>query len=279
MHLIADSGSTKTKWMLLQNKNVMEDQTTGGLNPYFVDARTICSTIESSGLKPYLDQVTKLDFYGAGCAAVSMRNNMNDWLQDCFPKASINVNTDLLGCARALFNKQEGVAVILGTGMNSGYYDGEHIEQMVPSLGYILGDEGSGAYLGKGFVSLLLRNNLPEAVSATFYMETGTTRDEIIKNTYSGEFPNRYLASFTHFLSRQKEVPEIGSLIRSAFRILTENYIMPNRKDKNSKVGFIGSVAFHFRDELIEVLRQYSITDCIIEQSPINGLLKYHDCI
>lgn len=272
MILIADSGSTKTDWCV-DNGAVIH---TMGINPFHQSAESI-RQILCNELLPQLPEKILLDeihFYGAGCTP-EKSVIVKEALEVLFPQASIHVKSDLLGAAHALCGKTKGIACILGTGSNSCYYDGEQIVQNVSPLGYILGDEGSGAVLGKRLVGDCLKNQLPQDICNAFLETFGLTPSTIIEKVYRQPQANRFLASLTPFLSAHREVPQIHKLLVSSFTDFFHRNVM-QYPYQDTPVHFVGSIAWHFKEEVKEAAQLLGIHTGKFIQSPIGELLKYH---
>jgi len=200
MILIADSGATKTDWRLISGKKEICNVKTIGFNPYFIDTEDIINVLKDN-LIPNLSEhiVQKIFFYGAGCSTPLKNDIIVKALQNLFKSAEINVEHDILGAARGLFGNSEGIACILGTGSNSCYYNGKTISESLPSFGFIYGDEGSGAQLGKYLVEAYMKHKLPEDLHTKFMEKYKFSLEDILTNTYKNPSPNRFLASFTTF--------------------------------------------------------------------------------
>ena len=272
--LIADSGSTKTDWCLASAKGIDCRFETLGMNPFHQTDESLCQTV-SDGVLPKLGTPPdSLAFYGSGCTP-AQTGRMTSLLKRFFPTATVEVQSDLLGAARALCGHEPGVACILGTGSNSGLYDGRTIVQNTPALGYILGDEGGGAALGRDFVADLYKGILPASLKEAFENETGQTQSLVIENVYRRPMANRYLASFTRFIGAHREVPGVREFLVARFRrFFSRNVRAYGRHDL--PVHFIGSIAAVFCDELAEAARQEGFTMGTVSRSPMDGLLKYH---
>lgn len=276
MKLIADSGSTKTHWCLVDEGKVVSEIFTDGINPFYQTALEIISLLENQ-LLPKLDKelVTDIYFYGAGCSFPEKKLLVSQALVRYFGNAMIEVQSDLLGAARGLFQRDAGVACIMGTGSNSCFYDGNEITQNVSPLGFILGDEGSGAVLGKLFVADCLKNQLPEWIRDKFLDEYELTPAIILDRVYKQPFPNRFLAKFTPFILEHIEEPAIFNLVFDSFdAFLVRNVLQYPLEDM--KVGFVGSIAHYFRDTLEIVASERSVEVSEVVQSPMEGLVKYH---
>lgn len=277
--LIADSGSTKTAWCRASLDGTREVLHTRGINPAVQDEETVVAILREE-LMPWLSdgqgegKPQAVHFYGAGCIP-TVCGQMARLLGDLIPADHIEVESDLLGAARALCGREAGIACIMGTGSNSGFYDGRTITSHVPPLGYILGDEGSGATLGKRFVGDLLKGLLPGEVRTAFASRYGLTESDIIRKVYREPGANRFLASLTVFIHEHRTHPCVRSLITSCFEdFFRRNVDAYGRKDL--LVGFTGSIASHFREELSEAARTCSYRIGQIIQSPIGKIADFH---
>ena len=275
MKLIADSGATKTDWCYgsADQHQIIQTQ---GINPFHQSAETI-SLILSEELIPQLacrTLITHIFFYGAGCTSEKAKI-VRTALQTFFPQATICVESDLLGAARSLCGREQGIACILGTGSNSCEYDGEKITSNISPLGYILGDEGSGAVLGKRLVGDCLKHQLPEHICQAFLEETKFTPAEIIDKVYRQPQANRFLASLTPFLSRHREEPEIHALRVACFNdFFLRNVMLYNYS--YFPVHFTGSIAWYFQEEVKEAAEKLNIRTGKFIKCPIHGLIAYH---
>ena len=254
MIVIADSGSTKTDWCLGNTKTNSRTVRTGGINPFHQSVDEIKEVIAST-LIPQLGDTTEFTtiyFYGAGCIP-EKTNIVKTALAQNFPKANILVESDLLGAAHALCGKTAGIACILGTGSNSCFYDGKKITANISPLGYILGDEGSGAVLGKRLVGDLLKHQLPDDLCQDFLKEYDLTPALILDKVYRQPLANRFLAGLTPFLFAHKHRPEIRNLLISCFTdFFTRNVMQYEYHD--ILVHFTGSIAFFFQEEVKEAI-------------------------
>ncbi|MBQ8099846.1 MAG: ATPase [Paludibacteraceae bacterium] len=278
MILIADSGSTKTHWCLMAFNGQTSDFFTDGLNPFFQTSEAIRNSI-SNQLLPQMGHlmwagtITHVFFYGAGCTPEKTKFVENA-LSACFRQARVQVESDMVGAARALLGRKPGVACILGTGSNSCQYDGTQFTKNVPALGFILGDEGSGAVLGKRLVADVLKNQLGEELKEKFLTQYGTSQADIIENVYRKPFPNRYLARFSKFAAENIDNPMIYALVYDHFN----QFVLRNLKQypADLPVGFVGSVAYYYQDVLRKVLQDNGIILADIMQDPMEGLKIYH---
>lgn len=273
-YLIADSGSTKTSWILVKGDQKHEFETMG-INPVRDSEEDIRSVINSL---PAIDYTpSTIHFYGAGCIP-PYSNVVREILQHHFPEAEINVESDLLGAARALCGHNEGIACILGTGSNSCLYDGRRIVENVSPLGWILGDEGSGAVLGRLLVGNILKGQFSPTLCKAFEDETGLTRTDIINKVYREPMPNRFLASLVPFLSRHRDSEEVSRFLTDEFRrFLRRNVATYNRPDL--PVSFVGGIASSYEEELTEALRLEGFTLGRILRRPIEAISSYHSSL
>lgn len=276
MILIADSGSTTTNWCLLNKKGTTSLFSTSGINPFFRTSEDIESELRKD-LIPNLQQtVDKIYFYGAGIINESKKNVIRVALKRLFPATQIEINSDLLAAAHATLGRNQGIICILGTGSNSGLYNGNSIIEHVPPLGFILGDEGSGAVLGKKLLADYLKGVLPETLSKQFEMQYTTEYTEFMEHVYKKEKPNRYLAQFVPFLKQHINDPYSKKLIENSFSEFVERNIVQYSKFNDHQISFVGSVAYHFQDQLKKVLRKQHLNLGEIEKDPISGLQKYY---
>lgn len=275
MILLADSGSTKTDWCLVDHGQSVLQVYTKGTNPFFQTEEEISKEIEK-GLMPQLgsDIIDAVYFYGAGCAFPEKNTIVSSALAQHID-AQIEVGSDLLAAARALCGKEAGIACIMGTGSNSCFYDGEDIVDNVSPLGFILGDEGSGATLGKLLVGDCLKNQLSPVLQAKFFKQFNMTRAEILDRVYKQPFPNRFLASLSPFLAQNIKEQEIHDLVLNSFLAFFKRNVM-QYDYKNYKVHLIGSVAYFYQDILLEAANEMGIKLGRIIQSPMKGLVNYH---
>lgn len=282
MHLIADSGSTKTDWSLCNGSATLNSIQTQGINPYHQTEEAIEQVFRDE-LLPQLvlspeirDQESlKVIFYGAGCANETACNRVREALKKVLETEDVTIHSDLLGAARALCGREEGIACVLGTGSNSCLYNGKEITSNIPPLGYILGDEGSSAVLGRRLVGDCLKRQLPEAICDEFLKEYELTQEIILEKVYRQPLANRFLASLTPFLSKHKEVPEIHNLLVESFVAFFVRNVKQYRRPW-LPIHFVGSIANAFSSELKEAAESLGMELGTIMQSPMEGLIKYH---
>lgn len=278
MILIADSGSTKIDWCLLNNGKVEKQVFTLGMNAVMLTEEEMRARL-SEELAPEIEgyPIDEVFYYGAGCISPQVCGNVERAIRAVVPTASlIEVHTDLLAAARALFGRNPGIACILGTGSNSCYYDGEKIVDNVSPLGYILGDEGSGAVLGKLLIGDVLKNQLPADLCEAFLSKYDLDRLKIISRVYKEPQANRFLASVTPFLLENIQREEIHTLVLNAFKAFFIRNIVQYPMSHQLDVNFVGSIAFHYRPVLEEAASECGCRVGLVIKSPMEGLLMFH---
>lgn len=276
MILIADCGSTKTDWVLHDGSGIVTRVKTQGLNPTQQssdDIFRILST-ELAG-KIDKDAPKTIYFYGAGCAYENANKRMETALKRIFSTKDIHINSDLLAAARALCGHEEGIACILGTGSNSCLFDGEKIVDNTPSLGYILGDEGSGAHLGRQLVSDCIKKQLPKELREKFLGQYNLDIAGILERVYHTPLPNRWLASFTPFLCENRRYAEIQALLKHCFKQFFLRNTMVYRRSW-LPIHIIGGVGINFANEIKEAAESLGLSIGNIVESPMEGLIEYH---
>lgn len=284
MILIADSGSTKVHWCLMAANGHMAEFITDGINPLFQTSDAMRNSICNQLLPQmasmlWAGTVSHIFFYGAGCTP-EKSPFVEKAIESVFKKAKVFVASDMLGATRGLLGHEKGVACILGTGSNSCLYDGEQIIKNVPSLGFILGDEGSAATLGKRLVSDLLKNQLGDDLKERFLSQYAINQADVIEHVYRQPFPNRWLANLTRFCAENIDDPRIHDLVYDHFaqfvkRNISQYYTSEEQK-QSMPVGFVGSIAFYYRPVLEQVMNDYGFRVGQILQDPIPGLVEYH---
>lgn len=277
MILIADSGASKTDWRMLGHNGSIEQAQSIGYNPYYQPVEQFDKEVREVLVPQVKHPVRKIFYYGTGCSSDKNRKMIRTALERYFTDAHIEVWHDLLAAARSLCGEDPGIACILGTGSNSCYYDGVRIVENVTSLGYVLGDEGSGAWMGKRIIADYLRKDLPEKLWDHFKKRFPMDRDEILSRVYSQEMPSRFLGSFSHFIFQHLKEPYCYKLVYDGFSEFMEKNVMRYERYNELKVHFVGSVAFYFSDVLRQVANDKGITLKNILESPIAGLTLYHN--
>jgi N-acetylglucosamine kinase-like BadF-type ATPase len=280
MILIADSGSTKTDWRLVNDNKVILQIATQGINPYFTDEEGIVEMLSNEFPDENISEINKttssIFFYGSGCANAEKSGIVANGLKRLFANAVIEVQSDMLGVARSLCGNSEGIATILGTGANTCYYNGKECICRTPSLGYILGDEGSGAHIGKTFIQALLNGEMPESIVANFQKRFALDKDTILDILYRKPFPNRFLASFSKFVYQNLKEPTLETLVINCFRQYFERHICKYPNYKKIPLNFSGSIAFYFSNLLRGVAAEKGARISTIVESPIAALTLYH---
>ncbi len=274
MILIADSGTTKTDWVLLAEK--LQHIYTQGFNPNYFPPQRLDEILQRELKLPDCATISRLFYYGSGCAAAENRRMIGEKLQKKFPDAQIEVQHDLLGTARSLCQKEAGIACILGTGSNSCAFDGEKITANVPSLGWILADYGSGTFIGKSFIHHYLMKDCPQELNDVFEAQYALKYDDIIRNIYREEGAGRFLGQFSRFVGAYIHHPFMENIVREAFEKFLKYQVLPYRPDCTTNIHFSGSVAVHFSDILRDCLKKCGLKPGVISQKPIEGLIKYH---
>lgn len=275
MKLIAESGSTRTEWALVEDNHLVQRVFTEGLNPFFQTRREISRSVRlglpESFFKKKLDQVY---YYGAGCSSYEKKNILGASLVAQF-KTPIQVESDLLAAARGLFKCEAGIACILGTGSNSYFYDGKIIVKNVKAAGYILGDEGSGAVLGKLFLADLLKGLAPKELANEFHEKFRISVNDVMESVYNLPFPNRFLGTIAYFLGDYMDNEYVYNLLTNNLRsffnrnVCQYDYI-------NYPIRFVGSLAYAYPDILQEVAQEFGVEIDVIEETPMNGLIEFH---
>ena len=274
MKLIADSGSTKTDWCVVDGGEVVFRTAGHGINPFQQNDAEVENIVDNEFRSSFdgVERIAEIEFYGAGCRD-GMVPRMERLLRKLFVNAvKVEVCSDVLGAARALFGGREGIACILGTGANSCLYDGERITANVPPLGYVLGDEGSGAVLGRLFVNGLFKGGLPESLRDEFLEDTGLTLAEIIRKVYREPLANRFLAGMSVFIHNHLENNELRALVVENFRnFFRRNVALYGRVDL--PVRAVGSIAFYYERELHEAAETEGFRVDKVIKSPMEGLV------
>ena len=273
---IADSGSTKTEWCFLNEAGEEKRVVTGGLNPYMADKKQIRDCLEKD-LYPFInnEKVKYLFFYGSGCASGEKRLVLSLELEDFFRHADISVESDLLGASIALCGHHAGMVGILGTGAATCYYDGENIQQKVPSLGFVLGDEGSGARIGAHFLADYLRGGMPEELRKEFTPLCPLPLHEIIDTVYHGKDTGRFLGEMAAFASGRYQYPYVRDVLKEEFGHFFQKQVLPYGKAVENGLNLLGSVAFYAESILRETAQQYGIAIQNLLKAPMDGLIAH----
>ncbi len=274
--LIADSGSTKTDWVLCNGSIIVKRIKTQGLNPTIQSSDEILAVLKAE-LADNIDTTApqKIFFYGAGCAYETANNRMKQALEAIFTTKEIEIYSDLLASARALCGHEEGIACILGTGSNSCLYDGKDIIDNTPSMGYILGDEGSGAHLGRQLVSDCVKKQLPKAIREKFMQEYNLDVATILERVYHTPLPNRWLASLTPFIQENKKNAEVHTMLKHCFTQFFQRNVMVYRRSW-LPIHISGGIGMNFSEEIRETAESLGLSVGNIVESPMEGLIKFH---
>ena len=276
VQLIADSGSTKCEWCLINNgkkKTIL----TQGISPYFLDTNQIIELLQKE-LLPKLKnvEIANIYFYGTGLSNVNNVKIVNAALKKLFKGAKIEINHDLLAAARALCGNKKGIACILGTGSNSCFFNGKKIVKNSPGLGYVLGDEGSGAYLGKKVLQYYLYQTFDEDLLSRFEKQFNTNKTEILDAVYKKPLANRYLATFNNFLVENRGHYMVENIIEDALNDFFFTHLPKYTESWTLPINFVGSVAHGYKDVLKELCNVYELELGIILKKPMEGLINFH---
>ena len=277
MIVIADSGSSKTSWSLVDQSKLVGEYSSIGLNPYHVCDSAIDDVL--NGLSAQGLPVSKVDslfFYGSGCAQIPMQHRMVNVLGKHFSKAKIHVFSDILGAARALYRNQCGVVAIVGTGLNCGYFNGLCVESKTPSLGYVLGDEGSGCHLGKLLLAKWQYGELPHNLSDELTQFAKVDLAEVLKRVYVEPNPQQFIASFVPFIAKHIEHDSIVEIVDSAFNMLVERHLVKYPQFTQKGVAVLGSVGFALQQRLTLAIEKKGGKLNRVLQYPISSLTEYH---
>lgn len=270
--LIADGGSTKIDWTIVSGIS-QKTFRSPGINPVLWDIGKIEQMLQEGLPHEILSDVESVYFYGAGCLGRSAEKMQEALMRVVAHDAEIEVESDLLGAARALFGNERGIACILGTGSNSALYDGKEIISNIHPLGYILGDEGSGASIGKHFLNALYKGRLPESLRKDFETETGLTYDDVIDHVYRQPMANKFLASLVIFVSKRRK--ECAELLNEEFENFIEKDILPYNHCE-LPVGIVGGVGYEFYEELKEIFLRHRLKLNKVVAKPMENLVDYH---
>ncbi len=279
MRLIADSGSTKTAWRLIKNEITIIPLETIGYSPQYITTEEMIDDLKAtllSQLTVSTDSISEIYFYGTGCSTPRTIGIIQLALENVFKKAKVIVLHDLLAAARALCGHSPGIACILGTGANACLYDGSSIIDNIPSVGFMLGDEGSGGYLGKKLIRAYFYRELPTDLETAFAEQYQLTRDEMLLQVYKKPSPNRYLASYTKFLSLHLSHPFVWQLVHASFQDFLDAMVLKYDKVHHLPIYFLGSIAVHFQPVLEAVLKENNLQFGGVIDNPVEKLVQYH---
>jgi glucosamine kinase len=277
MILVADSGSSKTDWLLSLSPQKVQQFRTAGLNPYFLGEKEIVKILQDQvpDLIAFAPDIKEIYFFGAGCSSPDRHEIISNALSQLFTKSYISVDSDLLGSAYATCGHEKGLCCVLGTGSNISFFDGEDIHDGQHGLGFVLGDEGGGTWFGKALVTDFLYGKMPQEISDMFTESYNLDKEIVIKNVYQSSRPNSYLASFSKFLSQIRSTAYAQSLLRQGLLEFIDTNVKSYPEYHSYKCHFVGSIAYVFADELKVVCKENGVHVGKIIQQPIHDLLKF----
>jgi N-acetylglucosamine kinase-like BadF-type ATPase len=277
MILVADSGSSKTDWLLAVPQQEPLQFKTGGLNPYFLTEKEMVKILQDQGadMIAHAAEVTEIYFFGAGCSSPDRHEIVTNALSQLFPKAYISADSDLLGSAYATCGHEKGLCCVLGTGSNISFFDGEEVHSSKHGLGYVLGDEGSGTWFGKALITDFLYGNMPVDIHDLFDKGFGLTKETVISNVYQKPAANTYLASFSKFLNGIRTTDYCQALLARGFQEFIDSDIKSFPQYHKYKCHFVGSIAYVFSDELKRLCEQNDIHVGKIIRQPIYDLMQF----
>jgi N-acetylglucosamine kinase-like BadF-type ATPase len=277
MILVADSGSSKTDWLLSTPQQESISFKSAGLNPYFLTEKEIAKIIQEQvpDMVAYAGDITEIYFFGAGCSSPDRHEIVSNAISQLFTKAFISVDSDLLGCAYATCGYEKGICCVMGTGSNISFFDGENIHDGQHGLGFVLGDEGSGTWFGKAMITDFLYGNMPADINQKFDAAYGLNKEIVIKNVYQKPNANTYLASFSKFVSEIKTTPYGQALLEKGLVEFIESNIKSYPEYHRYKCHFVGSIAYFFAEELTELCHGHGVKTGKIIKQPINDLMAF----
>ena len=277
MIFIIESGSTKSDWVLVDDKSKQTFYNTIGFNPYFHSAEFVSSEIKKNKeIIGHVSSVKKIFFYGAGCSSEKMNNKIEKGIQSVFKDAEIFVEHDLLACAFATYEGEPGISCIIGTGSNSCHFDGVNLNEEVPALGYVLGDEGSGSYFGKFLLSSFLYHKLPTDLLKDFQDTYALTEADIVSGVYQKESPNVFIASFMPFVVKHKKHKFFNDVLVKGLQHFMEVHVCCYKDYLDTPVHFVGSLSVLLEDELRIAADNLGIEIRSVTAKPIQNLVDYH---
>ena len=277
MILVADSGSSKTDWLLSAPGQQNRVFRSAGLNPYFLTEKEIVKILQEQvpDLLASGNKITEIYFFGAGCSSPDRHEIVSNAISSLIPNAYVSVDSDLLASAYATCGHEKGICCVLGTGSNISFFDGEDIHDGQHGLGYALGDEGSGTWFGKALITDYLYGNMPDDIHARFQKKYNLSKEDVIKNVYQKPRANSYLASFSKFLSEVRETDYTRQLIKKGLQEFVDTNIKSYAQFNKFKCHFVGSIAYVFAEELKDVCAQNDVHVGKIIRQPINDLLEF----
>lgn len=275
--LLVESGSTKTAWLLLDDFRIIKRLETSGFNPFYYRIQAL-DDIFANKVYPNIENFKpeKLVYYGAGCSTVENCDLIANIFKKTFRSIEVEVMSDILGAAHALLGNQAGIACVLGTGANVCLYDGNKIIHQVPSLGYFFSDEGSGAYIGKKFLTAFLHGDIPQSLHQKFLKTGSKSREEILQRVYKEDRPSKYLAEIAKFVGENLSHPFCTQLINQSFDDFIQQLLMRVPDYNEYQIGFTGSVAWNLQNLLQIRLKKYGMNDFHFIEDPALALAKYY---
>mgnify|MGYP000432705519 CR=1 FL=1 len=279
--LIGEGGSSKVDWILINPfGGEMARFTTDGINPYYQQTIQIQGLLKEQlvpALLEYTRQIEEVYYYGAGCSGSRNRRSIVEALQKAVGKVDlVEVYDDLLGAARATLGREAGIVTILGTGQNSGEYDGNRITDQIPPLGFALGDAGSGASIGRKVIQAYFYREMPEDLKDAFTEEYEPRREELLAKVYGGTDGNRYVGRYARFAGQHSSHPFIKDLLHNEFSEMIERHLLKYDSNHSSQIAMVGSVSYYFKEQIVAALSSYGLKPGTILEKPIDGLIKYH---
>ena len=277
MILIVESGSTKADWVLLDGVNTISSFQTKGWNPLFLSSELMILRLKSySELNTVFTKILEIHFYTPGCSNPSSFNDLEFSLKSVFVNAKIMIKSDLYAAAIAAYNGKPLFISILGTGSNTAFYNGDSIDQLKPSLGYLIGDEGSGASLGRLLLRSYLYQNLPTDLHMEFSKKHSISKEMVLKSVYKDDHPNQFLASYVPFLVFHKMHPYVKELVQKEFKCYLNTHVLSHPSCYDYSISFIGSVAFYFQDIIKSLCEEYNLEIAEFVCYPISSLINFH---
>lgn len=276
MKILVDSGATKANWVAVRDGKILHQLQTQGISPYFLSDEGIVDVLREVR-RSIPDPANELYFYSTGCKAEDQRRRMTQLLRLMFQEATqVQVETDLLAAARAMAQREAGIVCILGTGSNACRYDGQQIVETAGGLGFILGDEGSGAAIGKELIRSFLNREMPEPLRDELNKQYHLTRDNILQSVYQLPYPNRFLANFAPFAFEHRHESSIQELLKRQFRLFFQRSVLLLEESQHLPIHFVGSVAAYFKEEITEMAGEFGLGLDRFQQDPMPGLIQFH---
>ena len=273
--LVADVGGTSSRWVLLKDGDQVEQVIAIGFNPYVSQNDVLSEIIDNTVLPKIGGHPDEVHYYGAGCGRSEFQSRVVEILSGSFLNSEVHVQSDLVGAGRALFANKPGLAVILGTGTNAGYFENGELIEGIPSIGYLLGDEGSGMDIGKHFLSAWFWKKLPNDIWQDFKKIVGMEEGELLRTVYEDPTPNKRIASYTEFIANHIDDKDLRALVRSRFSVLL-NILQEHFGERAKEIGVVGSVGYYFRSVLEEAASELDLSVTNTIQDPLDAMIEYH---